>query len=119
MAAESQFAAVANRLCCLRGRNTLTVFVLAVEIDAWDRFTGHTIALYLGLVPFRVFLWHQQVPGRDQKIGNIHARRLHVEAAWHHKPQYRIGKIMTDRSAKDSPQATARGDAGSRRRNQC
>lgn len=118
MASESQFTAVTNRLCCLRGINTLTGFALAVEIGDWDRFTGRTIASYLGLVPSEYSSGTTRSLGGITKTGNTHARRLLVEAAWHHKPQYRPGKTMTDRWAKASAQAAARGDAGNRRLNQ-
>ncbi len=83
-----------------------------------DRFTGRTIASYRGLVPSE----HSSGTARSirgiTKTGNTHARRLLVEAAWHHKPLYRPGKTMTDRWAKASTQAAARGDAGNRRLNQ-
>lgn len=118
MAAESQFTAVTNRLCCLRGINTLTGFALAVELGDWDRFTGRTIASYLGLVPSEYSSGTSRSLGGITKTGNTHARRLLVEAAWHHKPRYQPGKTMTDRWAKASAQAAARGDAGNRRLNQ-
>ena len=93
MAADSEFTPVVRRLCCLRGISTLTGFALAVEIGDWDRFTGSTIGAYLGLVPSESLL--RAVPGRRApitKTGNTHARRLLVEAAWHHrKPLPRPG----------------------------
>lgn len=114
-AADSEFTAVTNRLCCLRGINTLTGFALAVEIGDWDRFTGRTIASYLGLVPSEHSSGGSRSLGAITKTGNTHARRLLIEAAWHHKPDYRPGKTMTDRWARASAQAAARGDAGNRR----
>lgn len=115
LAADSEFTAVTNRLCCLRGINTLTGFALAVEIGDWDRFTGRTIASYLGLVPSEHSSGGSRSLGAITKTGNTHARRLLIEAAWHHKPGYRPGKTMTDRWAKAPAQAAARGDAGNRR----
>jgi len=35
--------------------------------------------------------------GRITKTGNGHARRLLVEAAWHHQSRYIVGKTMRDR----------------------
>ena len=35
--------------------------------------------------------------GSITKTGNSHARRLLVEAAWHHRARYRVGKTMRDR----------------------
>ncbi|XPP27172.1 MAG: IS110 family transposase [Leucobacter sp.] len=115
MAADSEFTAATNRLCCLRGVNTLTGFALAVEIGDWHRLTGRTIAAYLGLVPSEHSSGATRSLGAVTKTGNSHARRLLIEAAWHHKPCYMPGKTMTDRWAKATPQAAARGDAGNRR----
>ena len=71
------------------GLSTLTGFGLAVEIGDWDRFTGASIGAYLGLVPTE----HPPAASRSQgsitKTGNTHARRLLVEAAWHHRKPYR------------------------------
>lgn len=115
MAAHSPFTAVTTRLCCLRGISTLTGFALAVELGDWDRFTGRTIASYLGLVPSEHSSGGSRSLGGITKTGNTHARRLLVESAWHHKSRYAPGKIMHDRWAAASPQAAARGDAGNRR----
>jgi len=115
MAADSEFTPVTNRLCCLRGINTLTGFALAVEIGDWHRLTGRTIAAYLGLVPSEHSSGGTRSLGAITRTGNAHARRLLIEAAWHHKPSYRPGKTMTDRWANSTPQAAARGDAGNRR----
>ena len=38
-----------------------------------------------------------RVQGSITKTGNSHARRLLVEAAWHHRARYRPGKTMRDR----------------------
>lgn len=115
MAASSEFTAVTNRLCCLRGISTLTGFALAVEIGDWRRFTGRTIASYLGLVPSEHSSGGSRSLGSITKTGNTHARRLLIEAAWHHKPAYRPGKTITNRWANASAAAAARGDAGNRR----
>jgi transposase len=53
--------------------------------------------------------------GSITKTGNTHARRLLVEAAWHHRAAYRPGKTMHDRWELAPPAARARGDAGNRR----
>jgi transposase len=115
MAAASEFTTVTNRLGCLRGISTLTGFALAVEIGDWDRFTGRTIAAYLGLVPSEHSSGGSRSLGPITKTGNTHARRLLIESAWHHKPSYVAGKTMTDRWAQSTPAAAARGDAGNRR----
>ena len=115
LAAASEFTDVTNRLCCLRGISTLTGFALAVEIGDWDRFTGRTIASYLGLVPSEHSSGGSRSLGGITKTGNTHARRLLIEAAWHHKAHYAPGKTMQARWAAAPADAAARGDAGNRR----
>ena len=53
--------------------------------------------------------------GSVTKTGNGHARRLLVEAAWHHRARYLAGKTMHDRWELASPAARVRGDEGNRR----
>jgi transposase len=97
MAVGSEYTPVVRRLCCLRGVSTLTGFGLAVEIGDWHRFTGSTIGAYLGLVPTESSSGGQRSQGSITKTGNTHARRLLVEAAWHHRKAYRPGLTMRAR----------------------
>ena len=53
--------------------------------------------------------------GSITKTGNGHARRLLVEAAWHHRARYLVGKTMRDRWDLAPAAARARGDEGNRR----
>src|SRR2546429_5484004 len=89
MAADCDYTAVVRRLGCLRGVSTLTAFGLAVEVGDWHRFTGATIGAYLGLVPTESSSGQHRSQGSITKAGNTHARRLLVEAAWHHRRAYR------------------------------
>jgi transposase len=115
VAADSELTPVVHRLSCLRGVATLTAFALAVEIGDWHRFTGSTIGSFVGLVPSEASSGASRVLGAVTKTGNGHARRLLVEAAWHHRAHYRPGPVMQARWALASPAARARGDAGNRR----
>jgi transposase len=115
VAADSEFTPVVRRLSCLRGVATLTGFGLAVEIGDWHRFTGNSIGSFVGLVPSEYSTGTSRTQGGITKTGNAHARRLLVEAAWHHKPSYRPGKTIRDRWDLASPAARARGDEGNRR----
>ena len=118
MAADSVYTPVARRLACLRGISTLTSFALAVEIGDWNRFTGSTIGAYVGLVPTEHSSGGSRRQGSITKTGNTHARRLLVEAAWHHAKPYRTpGLTMTARWELAGPAAKARGHAGNRRLN--
>lgn len=112
---DSEFTPLVRRLACLRGVSTLTAFALAVEIGDWHRFTGNTIGSFVGLVPSEYSSGASRVQGSITKTGNTHARRLLVEAAWHHRPRYTPGKTMRDRWELAPPAARARGDAGNHR----
>jgi transposase len=88
MAATSEFTPLVRRLGCLRGVSTLTAFGLAVEIGDWHRFIGNSIGSFVGLVPSEHSSGASRVQGPITKTGNSHARRLLVEAAWHHRVRY-------------------------------
>ena len=118
MAADSEFTPLVRRLGCLRGVRTLTGFALAVEIGDWHRFTGNTIGSFVGLVPSEYSSGTSRVQGSITKTGNTHVRRLLVEAAWHHRARYVVGKTMRDRWDLAPAAARARGDEGNRRLHQ-
>jgi transposase len=118
MAAASEFTPIVRRMCCLRGVSTLTGFALAVEIGDWNRFTGNTIGSFVGLVPSEYSSGSSRVQGSITKTGNTHARRLLVEAAWHHRPRYHIGAVMRSRWEQAPAAARTRGDDGNRRLHQ-
>jgi transposase len=118
MAAASPFAPVVGRLGCLRGVSTLTAFGLAVEVGDWHRFTGAAIGSYLGLVPSEASSGERRVQGPITKTGNSHARRLLVEAPWHHRKRYRPGRELMRRQASQPPAVRDRAERGNRRLNQ-
>ena len=118
LAAGSEFTPLVRRLGCLRGIGTLTGLALAVEIGDWHRFTGNTIGSFVGLVPTEHSSGGSRSQGSITKTGNAHARRLLVEAAWHHRPRYTIGATMRARWDLAPAAARARGDEGNRRLHQ-
>ncbi len=116
MAADSEFTPVVHRLGCLRGVATLTGFGLAVEIGDWHRLTGRSIGPYLGLVPTESSTGGSRSQGGLTKTGNGHARRLLIEAAWHHRQPYHAASlVMRRRWDLAGPAARARGHAGNQR----
>lgn len=118
MAADSAWTPMTRRLGCLRGISTLTGFALAVEIGDWDRFTGASIGPYLGLVPTEHSSGQSRSQGGITKTGNTHARRLLVEAAWHHRTPYRPTATIRRRWELAPPPVVARGHAGNQRLHQ-
>jgi transposase len=115
MAANSEFTPLVRRLGCLRGVSNLTALALTVEIGDWHRFTGNTIGSFVGLVPTEYSSGQSRVQGSITKTGNTHVRRLLIEAAWHHRARYVVGKTMRERWELATPAARSRGDAGNRR----
>jgi len=115
MAHEDQWWPTVTRLQCLRWISTLTAFGLAVEVGDWTRFSGSTIGAFLGLVPTESSSGEGRSQGSITKTGNTHARRLLVEAAWHHRRPYRTTKTMLTRWDLAPAPARARGYAGNQR----
>ncbi|MDN5759986.1 MAG: IS110 family transposase [Tomitella sp.] len=115
MAASSEFTPVVTRLGCLRGVSTLTAFGLAVEIGDWHRLTGRSIGAYLGLVPTESSSGASRSQGAITKTGNGHARRLLIEAAWHHRKPLRAGVGLRRRQDQASPAARDRAQRANRR----
>jgi transposase len=115
MAADSVFTPVVTRLGCLRGVSTLTAFGLAVEIGDWQRLTGRSIGAYLGLVPTESSSGASRSQGSITKTGNAHARRLLIEAAWHHRRRYRPAAALRRRQDRATPAARDRAQRANRR----
>jgi transposase len=115
MAGDSVFTPVVTRLGCVRGIATLTAFGLATEIGDWDRLDGRSIGAYVGLVRTESSSGATRSQGGVTKTGNGHARRLLIEAAWHHRKPYRPGNDLRRRWDLASPAARARGQAANRR----
>ncbi len=96
------------RLRCLRGIDTLTAVGLCSEVGDFARFArAEQLMSYVGLVPSESSSGQQRRLGAITKTGSGHARRLLVEAAWHYRPQPRIGRALTDRQAGQPPAAIA------------
>ena len=113
MAADSEFTPLVRRLGCLRGISHPD----RVRAGGRDRRLApvhrHHHRLLRRPGAHRVLLRRQsRVQGSITKTGNTHARRLLVEAAWHHRARYVAGKTMRDRWDLAPPAARARGDAG-------
>lgn len=115
-ATDPRWAGVVGRLACVRGVSTLTAFGLAVEIGEWERFTGRSIGAYLGLMPSESSSGQRRSQGAITKTGNTHARRLLVEAAWHHRRPLRgVTRELAARRTGQPPTVVARADHAARR----
>jgi transposase len=114
-AASEPWAPVVGRLVCLRGVSTLTAFGLATEIGDWERFDGRSLGAYLGLVPSESSSGERRRQGAITKTGNGHARRLLVEAAWHHRKRPRPSRELARRREGQSALVRERAVAAERR----
>lgn len=62
---------------------------------------------YVGMVPSENTTGQNRRLGAITKTGSGHARRLLVEAAWHHRPAPNHGKALNERQANQPPAAVA------------
>jgi len=114
-AEREPWASVVGRLCCLRGVATLTAFALAVELGDWRRFSGRSLAAFLGLVPSEDSSGTSRRQGSITKTGNGHARRLLVEAAWQQRRPPRQSRRLRAARATASPAVRERARLAERR----
>jgi transposase len=115
LAASEPYVDVVERLVCLRGVSTLTAFALTVELGDWRRFRPESLGPFLGLTPSENSSGERRRQGGITKAGNSHARRLLIEAAWHHRRPTRLSVTLERRRA-DKPLALrAQADRSARR----
>ena len=100
LAFEGEWAQSVARLRCFRGVDTLTAFVLCLEIGDFSRFPRPAkLTGWLGLVPSLDQSGESRRQGAITKTGSGYARRLLVEAAWHYLPQPSEGPSIAARRA--------------------
>lgn len=100
LAFEGDWSETVARLRCFRGIDTLTAFVLCLEIGDFGRFPRPAkLAAWLGLVPSLDQSGESRRQGAITKTGSGYARRLLVEAAWHYLPRPSEGPTIAARRA--------------------
>jgi transposase len=98
LAQEGEWWTTVARLRCFRGIDTLTAFVLCLEIGDFHRFQRPAqLASWLGLVPSLDQSGESRRQGAITKNGSGYARRLLVESAWHYLREPRIGATVANR----------------------
>jgi transposase len=103
-----QFRPQTEALCCLRGVKTLTALTLLCEIDDIRRFSSpRGLMAYFGLVPSERSSGDKEQRGPITKAGNIHVRRLLVEAAWNNRHNASAALILKRRRQGQPPQVVA------------
>jgi len=87
-------------LRCFRGIDTVTSVTVVAELHDFRRFqTARALMAYLGLVPSEHSSGERQRRGAITKAGNIHVRRLLIEAAWHYRHRPHVGVSLRQRRA--------------------
>ena len=100
LALEGDWSPTVARLRCFRGIDTLTAFVLCLEVGDWTRFPRPAkLTGWLGLVPSLDQSGESRRQGAITKTGSGYARRLLVEAAWHYLPRPSEGPTIAARRA--------------------
>jgi transposase len=95
-------------LCTLRGVKTLTALTLLCEVDDIRRFRSPgALMAYFGLVPSERSSGDRERRGPITKAGNLHARRLLVEAAWNNRHRAGADLILNRRRQGQPPAVVA------------
>lgn len=95
-------------LCCLRGVKILTALTLLCEIDDIRRFRSPgALMAYFGLVPTERSSGDRERRGPITKAGNIHARRLLIEAAWNNRHRSCATLVLKRRRQGQDPDIVA------------
>jgi transposase len=104
VAVEGPWSGLVARLRCLRGIETLSALGLAVEIGDFHRFgCAERFMGFIGLVPSEHSSGERRARGSITKVGNTHARRLLVEAAWHSRLRPKVGYELARRQRGADP----------------
>jgi transposase len=103
-----QFRQQVEALCCLRGVKTLTALTILCEVDDVRRFSSpRGLMAYFGLVPSEHSSGDKEQRGPITKAGNIHVRRLLVEAAWNNRHNAGAALILKRRRQGQPPEILA------------
>jgi len=107
-AALPQYRKAVEALCCLRGVKTLTALTLLVEIGEARRFRSpRALMAYCGLVPSEYSSGNKEYRGSITKAGNVHVRRLLVEAAWNNRHNAGAALVLKRRRQGQPPEIVA------------
>ncbi len=89
---------VVRALMSLRGVALLTAVTLVAELGDLHRFgSARQLMGYLGLVPSEDSTGDKRHQGGITKMGNGHARRVLIEAAWNYRTPARISRELLKR----------------------
>jgi transposase len=97
-AQEEPYRTPVGWLRCFRGIDTVTALTIVAELHGFARFrSARALMAYLGLVPSEHSSAERHRRGGITKAGNVHVRRLLVEAAWHYRHPPGVGAALRKR----------------------
>jgi transposase len=103
-AASWPMAPLVEALQALRGVQFIVAVTVVAELGDLTRFENpRELSAFVGLVPSEYSSGPTVRRGSITKTGNVHARRVLVEAAWHYRQPARITPIIRKRLEKLSP----------------
>jgi transposase len=99
VATDERWWPTVARLRAFRGVDTLTALSIHLELGGdWQRFgNAPRVGSWLGLTPSLNQSGESSQQGAITKTGSTLARRLLIEAAWHHAREPRIGATLDSR----------------------
>jgi len=107
-AQQPPFRVYVEVLCCLRGIKTRTAMTLLSEVDDINRFRSpRSLMAYFGLVPSERSSGDRERRGPITKAGNVHARRILIEAAWNNRHSAAADLILNRRRQGQAPEVVA------------
>lgn len=96
--------ALVGRLRCIRGIDTLSALTLATEVGDFHRFrSAGSFMSYVGLVPTEHSSGDTRRQGCITKTGNVHLRRILIEAAWNNRRPVKITDSLVQRHKGQPP----------------
>jgi transposase len=98
IAVSEPYKGAVEKLKCFKGIGTLIALSLVVEIGDFRRFMkAEEFMAFLGLVPSEESSGEKRKQGGITKAGNIHLRKLLVEASWHYRYYNAVSKRLVAR----------------------
>ncbi|MDO3377101.1 IS110 family transposase [Geoalkalibacter halelectricus] len=103
-AASWRMAPLVEALQALRGVQFIVAVTVVAELGDLTRFDNpRELSAFVGLVPSEYSSGPSVRRGAITKTGNVHARRVLVEAAWHYRQPARVTPILRQRLEKLAP----------------
>lgn len=95
---EDEYRQKVSLLKCLKGIDTLSSMVIAVEVGDFNRFkTPREFMSYIGLVPSEDSSGEKRRQAKTGYGGNRNLRFVVVESAWHFRHRPSVGKRLAKR----------------------